>query len=218
MNGITDMLDSKQYRPERAIKTVEVILNLQQAYDSDAGVEEDYSIRQHTLMVLLQFDRYFSHRSLPLNMTLSYWRLLLLLHDVLGKPEALRHGNKNLQHKFLQRNLPTAMRQLGYNEIDIKLGIELIGNDCIGSYIQDRTTPNDVIAQANPLSVTAHTSVNEAVDAMILYWMVDAGSYTEDAGGKRSLDYLFLFDRQHRTMELKDTVRKKILLLKSIVG
>lgn len=73
-------------------------------YEADAGVWEGYTIRQHTLMVMGQFEKYFSHSSLPANMDRNLFRATLALHDI-GKPEAIRMGGKHLQHEYTKPKL-----------------------------------------------------------------------------------------------------------------
>lgn len=209
--------EGEEYSPQALITALEKAFDLRQDYDSDAGVDEGYSIRKHTLMVLLQFDSYFSHRTLPLNMSVTFWRVLLALHDVLAKPEAIRKGNLHHQHKVLYKKLPVVLKQLGHGKYEAKLAQELLANNCIGAYVQGQMDIPKVMNQAKHLARIAHSSVDEALDAMILYWMVDAGSYTKDAGGKQSLDYLFRFDHQAREMKVNDPTHAKLQLLKSKV-
>jgi len=48
-----------------------------------------------------------------------------------------------------------------------------------------------------------------------ILFKVDAGSYTADAGGIESLDYLFKFGKR---LELADSPKNKIEALKSQIG
>ena len=59
-------------------------------------VWEKYTLERHTLMVLGQFEKYFSKTVLPASLKNSHFRLFLAIYD-LGKPEAEIDGDKSKQ-------------------------------------------------------------------------------------------------------------------------
>jgi hypothetical protein len=43
-------------------------------------------------------------------------------------------------------------------------------------------------------------TLTDFFELLLVFYMVDAGSYTEDAGGSKALDFLFSFDKHRRKM------------------
>ena len=64
-------------------------------YSGDVGVWEGYTLKEHTLMVLNQYEKYFGDKKLPGNLDHRVMRVALALHDI-GKPEAVKIGSKQL--------------------------------------------------------------------------------------------------------------------------
>lgn len=117
------VLDSPDYNPKALISLFEKALNKE--FDADSGVREKYSIKTHTLMVMRQFEKYFSKNELP-----------------------------------------------------------------------------------------AGLPVCNFLELLLIYYQVDAGSYTEDAGGIKSLDHLFVFNRAKGWMYFSAIVAVKVDQLK----
>ncbi len=60
---------------------------------------------------------------------------------------------------------------------------------------------------------TTALSYSDYLAILIIFFKVDAGSYTEDAGGLRSLDNKFKFDPQNRKLDFAEEVNEKVNLL-----
>jgi len=77
--------------------------DLKTLFQADAGIEEGYTIQQHTRIV---YDLYESHKktflpSIKVPKDVDLDKLLpaiIALHDI-GKPEAIAKGVKHLQHQ-----------------------------------------------------------------------------------------------------------------------
>jgi hypothetical protein len=52
-------------------------------------------------------------------------------------------------------------------------------------------------------------------ETLKIYYMCDAGSYTEDSGGKPSLDRLFTFNHETNEMDFAPETKLKIQKLES---
>ncbi len=64
---------------------------------------------------------------------------------------------------------------------------------------------------------SSNITLSEYHYLLLTYYMSDAGSYTVDAGGKRSLDHLFIFGEGRMTFS-PDTEWKMQLLRKVLIG
>lgn len=176
-------------------------------FAKDAGVFEKYSIREHTGMMLNQYRKYFYDNELPQGVDKDFLEVLFALHDI-GKPEAIAHGDKYKQHEYTVPVLHNALKQLGYTEKDVAIAVAVIDGDTIGAFLKG----GDVSGSAEAIVHSADSagmSVDEFWKLLTIYYQSDAGSYTNDAGGKPSLDHLFTFDPQNGVMQFsQDTERK----------
>jgi len=161
-------------------------------FDQDAGVEEGYSVGEHTGMVLTQFEKYFKNTSMPCGLRVAEVRLMLALHDT-GKPKALYCGDKEQQYMWTQSILTQVLPFLGLAPRVSNLIKAVLKDDLLGMYVQKKIPTHEaaksIVQRAEGVSV----SPMELYALMELYYKVDAGSYTQDAGGTSSLDFLFQF-------------------------
>jgi hypothetical protein len=194
--------------------------NFRREYAADAGLWERYTIERHTLMVLHQFEKYFSQNRLPGNFKMNTFRVILALHDI-GVPAAIEEGTRRgLNTKeakkvgqaiYTTKLMASTMDNLGFSKNEIAVGIALVSDDPIGSYLKSdilQTTAIQRMARESGMQVL------DFFDLLQILYMVDAGSYTEDAGGIKSLDYLFIFDKRWITMTFSPEISNKISKLR----
>jgi len=81
------VLESSEYTPKSLITLFEK--DLGRIFNADSGVREKYSVKRHTLMVIGQFEKYFTNQELPAGMSKNFFRTFLALHDI-GKSEAIK--------------------------------------------------------------------------------------------------------------------------------
>lgn len=177
-------------------------------FAKDAGVFEKYSIREHTRMMLNQYRKYFYDNELPQGVDKNFLEVLFALHDI-GKPEAIAHGDKYKQHEYTIPVLRSAFEQLGYTEKDVAIATAVIDGDAIGAFLKG----GDVSKSAEEIvrsAESANMPVEEFWKLLTVYYQSDAGSYTADAGGKPSLDRLFVFDPQNGTMQFSQDTERKV--------
>lgn len=119
------------YSPERLVEALKTDPKLAHLFESDAGLLEGYTIEEHTLFVLHQFERYFSREALP-DMKVETFRLLLALHDI-GKPLAdPAHNQRERTLEILDSlasSLPISSREVAA----LKL---IIGHDLFGGVLK----------------------------------------------------------------------------------
>ncbi len=174
----------------------------------DAGVHEGYTILDHTKMVLRQFDRYFSYKELPDGVTPEFFRVLLTIHD-LGKPIAIKRGNKKLQHEETVKLIDPIFKKLDFSKFERNLAKIIIGSDPIGPYLRYDKLGNSVNNIKKMIKESGLSSAN-FFSVLLIYYMCDASAYTVDAGGKSALDYVFSFDHENRKMDFQTDSKAKM--------
>ena len=134
-NDLDKAFEDQKFIPEKLI----LLLKKQYSdiYNQDAGVREGYTLEQHTLMVMKQFEKYFGDKDLPSGVDKNIFRLILALHDI-GKPEAISRGGKHLQHRYTQKYIQSLFRHLGIDEKHTNLALVLVSGDPIGKYLTSR--------------------------------------------------------------------------------
>lgn len=208
---VDEVLESQDYTPKALVALFEK--DFGKKFAASAHVHEGYTIKRHTLMVMGQFEKYFSETELPADIDSNFFRVILALHDI-GKDDAYRNtGDKHNQHKFTQSIMEPALSQLGFGEQDIRVALALVSGDPIGTYIkhgEGKRTTERVTQMANDAGLPFY----DFLKLLLVFYQVDAGSYTEDAGGLKSLDRLFIFDRKKGEMGFSLDTATKIDYLK----
>jgi hypothetical protein len=191
---------------------------LGELFEADSGVWQDYTVEEHTLMVMRQFDRYFSDSfSSPL-LSRGEFRVMLALHDI-GKGQAVKELGKDegrkRQHEYTEKIIPETISELGFDESTISLIGSLPIHGLMGEYMKKHKDA-DRDSKVIPVSTEAasHGFYLEAQRLGIgphelfylakIYFISDAASYTHDADpgmgspppGRESLDHLFNFERE----------------------
>ena len=206
------VLNSPDYSPKALITLFEG--DLSKAFDADSGVREKYSIKRHTLMVMGQFERYFSKNDFPAGVDKNFFRVFLALHDI-GKPEAIkRTGDKHNQHRYTVEVMRHFLTQLDYNDQEIGIALALVSEDVIGNYIKGRYSGKKTTEELIQMSESTGLPFYDFLKLLLMFYQSDAGSYTEDAGGLKSLDHLFEFDRPKGRMDFSVNVVAKVDQLK----
>lgn len=203
-----------RYSPESLVTLLEK--DFADVFAQDAGVIERYTLKQHILMVLSQFERYFGHRPLPAYIDRGFFRLLLALHDI-GKPQAIRMGGKHLQHTYTHPIVGRVFRHFGFTEQDTAFACSLVSGDIMGRYIRFGNVEKTARIITALAQNTGRTPL-QLFHALCMLHQVDAGSYTADAGGYRSLDFLFVFDNENRIMQYSPLVKARVELLETVLS
>lgn len=207
---LDNVLYDEDFTPEKLIGFLSIELG--EIYNADAGVWEGYTIGEHTIMVMRQFERYFSDKQLPNNIDRGIFRLMLALHDV-GKAEAIANGNKDDQHKYTVDIIEEIFDALLLSNKDI--ATTLIGADYLGRYIRGRTEIQETIEAIKCSAKRTDMGTQDFFELLTIFYRCDAGSYTEDSGGLKSLDHLFIFDREKPILSFAPDVLVKIQKLEN---
>ncbi len=192
-------------------------LFLHNIFEMSTGVVEGYSLEEHVLMVLTQFNKYFRGR---LNFSFINEEeiiLLLLLHDI-GKPLAVEfYRDTAYQHKVTLDLIKPIMKAMKVPEKKILMISTLVDQNIIGEIVKSEGEESAVeigVKKLMIISESIEAPINELLDFLLVFYMCDAGAYTRDAGGRRSLDSLFNFDHTKMTMRLSDKAQQAVDKLK----
>lgn len=117
------LVSSDDYSPEKLL----AILKKQPALVDlwpVVVVSEGFTLEQHTLLVLKQFERYLAKRDFPPEFDRGFWRVFLALHDI-GKPLAIQSGDrtKEAEHGHTSRILKEILTLMGYSERQVHLAL-----------------------------------------------------------------------------------------------
>lgn len=184
-------------------------------YHQDVGVREGYTLKQHVLMVLRQFEKYFGKKTLPGGVDSDIFRIILALHDV-GKPKAIKSGGKHLQHRYTQHYIKKFFHKINIDEHHIALALALTTADTIGHYLRGWISITQALQNLLKIAKSSHLNFDDFFDILCIFFKVDAGSYTENAGGIRSLDDLFIFDERMSEIRFAPTIQAKIDALQAL--
>lgn len=204
---LREIFKDENFSPEKLVLLLE--RQYPDTYKQGVGVWEGYTLEQHTLMVMRQFEKYFGNNDLPSGVDRNTFRLILALHDI-GKPEAIAKGGKYLQHDYTQKYIQLLFEHLGIDEKHKKLALVLASGDPIGKYLTSRMNNVDTSTIIEKMAKEANMPINEFFELLCVYYKVDAGSYTKNAGGFESLDSLFDFDEKKGQLNFSDSVQERI--------
>ncbi len=206
--------------PLRILEEMKADSTMKEILESSSGSWEGYTIGEHTLMVMTQFEKYFSQRPLPSSFNKDAFLKILLVHDF-GKAKAVAEGDKNKQHEYNLELCPEVLKKQGLTEEEINVARALLSGDALGQYIGSRNKNiEETIAEIQKASKVSSMDINDFLDLLMVYYQCDAGAYTKDATiegiveGKESIDRYFDFDPQQGQMKFSPTVAEKIALLK----
>lgn len=149
-----------------------------------------YKLYDHILLVLNELDKYFgSFKESDLE-SYDRFKLFLVLHDI-GKPIAYKAGNKDDQHKISLNIFNDINEKLGLTEHNKNTFKALLSDDPLGKYFQNKLTIEQTTDLIKEIVHNNRLQLQTYFDKLTIYYQVDAGSYTKDAGGLPYLEHLF---------------------------
>lgn len=137
-------------------------------YDQDARVAENYTIEEHTQMVLRQHDRYLAQARLPDGITREELRLVLALHDI-GKPIP---ANKEDQHRATIEVIEALRECLPIGDRAWEIGKALIDNDIVGSIVRACTSKLASMDERKAIGAKARSGAVTYEDLSKFAWLV----------------------------------------------
>jgi hypothetical protein len=202
-DNLDTVLSDPDHTPEQVLGLFEN--DFKKEFDGDTGVWEGHTLREHTLMVMRQFKKYFANTPIA---DRNLFEVVLALHDI-GKPKAVIENKKHLQHSYTQEIMRSVLSKLKYTEQQISIAESIINGDPIRNYLSGENIEKVATAiienaRKSGLSVTQFWTL------LRTYYLVDAGSYTADAGSQPSLEHLFSFDNQSKQMDFSPRIREMV--------
>ncbi|MCB0845490.1 MAG: hypothetical protein KDE26_19710 [Bacteroidetes bacterium] len=204
------ILDANPFFPDSLIDFLDGLYP--NIYHQSVGVVENYTLRQHTYMVMNQFEKYFSRLPLPGKIEMRYFRLFLAMHDI-GKPDAIAQGNKYLQFQYNAAYIKKFFHSFGVDAKHTNLATALASGDPIGEFILKRKTPLQTMKKIRQKAREAIMPVEDFFQLQCIFFQVDAGSYTRNAGGHYALDKHFHFDEKNKKLAFAKHIQKRVDLL-----
>jgi hypothetical protein len=210
------LLHSKDYTSGKLIGYFKH--NLEKEYEADAGVWEKISVELHTQRVLKQFEKYFGDTQLPGHVDPMFFRTILALHDV-GVSHAIDKGSqegkdtrsakKMYQGTFNKYLMKRELDRLEFSTKEINVASALISQDPIGYYLRKDNIKN-AANTIKRMAIESSLKTEEFFELLKIFYMVDASSYTIDAGGQKGLDRLFVFNHSQMRMYFAPNIAYKI--------
>ncbi|HNX90341.1 MAG TPA: hypothetical protein PKG81_00595 [Candidatus Omnitrophota bacterium] len=203
-NEIRAIIDSPAYDPEDLIKVLKdnpyhgqagqggiSWMGLDpRAWGMSLGLREGYNLETHTLMVMRQFEKYFNERALPNGINRDFFRLLTALHDI-GKPKAIQEGRPDLQFVYTRDLINELRPMLPLTDKEVLLASAILNGDPIGKYLKSEYSLEEAVGKIRKMAKSAGMNDGQFFDILTVFYQSDASSYTEDAGGRLSLEFLF---------------------------
>lgn len=207
-NTIAEALNAPDFEPKKLIEALKKVLSLGPLYSMSVGVWEGYTLEEHTLLAMSQFEKYFSATQLPGKGDKQIFRILLALHDI-GKPQAVAYGRKEEQHARTLEIINEIKEELPLSPEQLNVVMSLVDGDPIGLFIRGRADLESTVEEIRIKAEKAGLTAAEFFDLLTIYYQMDASSYTADSGGKASLEFLFVKD-QERNRFAFDPVKKRL--------
>ncbi len=211
---VRNILDKKDFTPSELIQTLKKSPFMQHLYESSVGVWEGYTLDQHTLMAMGQYEKYFADRWKSPLISQEGFRMMLSLHD-LGKPLSVQIAKTtSQQHEYTMKFLPGIIQGVGFKPQEMEVMVAIANQDYLGEYLQGHLTGEDAAESIRDAAQESGIPVSQFFELLKMYFMCDAGAYTEDAGGSASLDRLFVFRKPDTNLKgqasLSEETQKKI--------
>lgn len=183
-----DILKNDKITPNEIITALKSIPLLKKLYETKV---RHYTLESHTLLVIGQFDKYFTQANIKIPK--SQFRLLLALHDI-GKPKAYLEGNIHNQYIETIEIITQITPQLPYSKEVINECLAIINGDPIGSLFQGKITFTKSASIIFKMKAISDLDLTSFFKAITIYYQCDAASYTKDAGGIKYLEHLFAYE------------------------
>lgn len=159
-----------------------------------------YTLRDHTNLVLNQFDIYFATQFNEPER--AFFKFFLLVHDI-GKPRAFHLGNKDDQYTYSIEIINGIWDKVSNSYNDLLKIQFLLNGDIMGEYFQGKKDAEYTTQLIVEAAKTLKTSSSKLFDELIIYYQCDTAAYTADAGGYKFLEHLFSYESGQKVFDDK---------------
>lgn len=157
-----------------------------------------YILRDHTNLVLNQFDKYFATQFNEPER--AFFKFFLLVHDI-GKPRAFQLGNKDDQYTHSIQILNGIWGKVSNSPYDLSKIQFLLNGDIMGEYFQGKKDAESTTQLIVEAAKALNTSTSKLFDELIIYYQCDTAAYTADAGGYKFLEHLFSYESGNKVFD-----------------
>jgi hypothetical protein len=193
--NMQEILQKEPFEPQKLLNELKTSLGLNAIYEQKV---RHYILEKHTLLVINEFEKYFSKTELPTSINL--FRLMLALHDI-GKPKAFNEGNKSNQYQYTVDIINSIRNALPFQANEVDLIIALVSSDVLGLYMQGLISVENAKQQIIKLAQQTNLSVSAFYKLMTIYYQCDIGSYTADVGGLAYLEHIFEYQNGNKVFD-----------------
>lgn len=157
-----------------------------------------YILRDHTNLVLNQFDKYFATQFNELER--AFFRFFLLVHDI-GKPRAFQQGNKDDQYAQSIEIVNEMWDKISNSDQELSKIKFLLNGDIMGEYFQSKKDAEYTTQLIIEAAKVLNTSTSKLFNELIIYYQCDTAAYTADAGGYKFLEHLFSYESGQKVFD-----------------
>jgi hypothetical protein len=211
-NDLKHLLSSMNLDVE---KSLQIIRNMNPLWaDKSVGVSEKYTFIQHMRYVMNQFEKYGT-RMVVENKEIEMWliRFIMLVHDI-GKAKAVEQTkDTKKQHIYTQAEVLTIMKEFNFPVEYQSFVLEILSKDFIGNYIKGGVSVDQTVQDIKEAAKKSGKDLKTFYSYLKVYYLIDASSYTSEAGAIGSLDWLFIFDRDNKSLKLENSKASKLGML-----
>lgn len=201
--------------PQSVEELCSQFLELEHVYNSKV---RHYILRDHTKLVLNQFDKYFATQFQEPER--AFFRFFLLVHDI-GKPRSFQQGNKDNQYTHSIEIVNGIWSKVSNSHNDLSKMQFLLNGDIMGEYFQGKKNTESTTQLIVEAAKALNTTPSKLFDELIIYYQCDTAAYTADAGGYKFLEHLFsyesgqkVFDEEAGLLRFSDKYREMYNRLK----
>jgi len=205
---------------ERVLNICKTVPNFEILYNARV---RHYTIKEHTINVLNQFEKYFANSFSEVE--IEVFRLFLLLHDI-GKPIAYKKGNRDNQYQETIKLISAQKQNLKISSDYFNLFKALLSTDVLGKYMQNKVSLSEAYNIITEQNNKSGKNLKSFFYLLSVYYQCDIASYTKDAGGCKYLEYLFSyndgeksFNKDLKLLQFSPKYHKKFVsLLNKFIG
>lgn len=175
--------------------------------EGPAYVEEGYSLEHHIKTVMKDYKLFLANEKLGI-LTPEEFVFMLVVHD-LGKPMAQElRGSTLSQHEFTLRIIAPIMSDMGMPTQTVERVRAIIEYDLLGDLIKGITNIESTVTKITLLAGQLKVAPADLLQTMKVFYLADAGAYTQRTGGAKGLDDLFVFS--DHSMQLIPELQTKL--------
>lgn len=192
------------------LKILEEDIFLGSFFDMPVGVEDGYSLKEHTVYMYRHFLMYFGFMDEYFSDLMA---VLSLLHDI-GKPisSVLDRNDIHLQYtmsvldSFDIKDL--LVKYFGILPDQFELSRSIITGG-LGDYFQAKISKEEFIRGIEEKARSTGLDKCRYFYYLTIYYQCDSGAYTHEVGAKPRLEHLFSYESENQKEFIKDQGRIK---------